>query len=359
MDGLDQDIDDFFDFVVIDKEMLDDRINNKTKKPNKPEKLKEEEDTMKGAGGELLLTSTKSNTAQSANNDDVKLEDFKIKKVIDKGSFGKVFLVVNTKTGRELAMKRINKDILIEKGQIINTKTEKDILFQAKNPFILSMEYVFQNDLRIYFFLEYVKAGNIFDHLCIKKRFPESQVKFIAAQILVALGYLHANKIVHRDLKPENVLVDEMGYIKLADFGLAKFLEPNQAAKSFCGTAEYLAPEILDMKGHGFSVDWWTLGILIYEMTTGRPPFMHQNHHRLGVLIRQGNIIFPHPERHGIPMSDELKDIITKLLNKDVETRLGSQNDADEIVNHPWFSDIDWDKIMKKELPSPFQPDLD
>ena len=136
---------------------------------------------------------------------------------------------------------------------------------------------------------------------------------------MVALGYLHANKIVHRDLKPENVLVDEMGYIKLADFGLAKFLEPNQAAKSFCGTAEYLAPEILDMKGHGFSVDWWTLGILIYEMTTGRPPFMHQNHHRLGVLIRQGQIIFPHPERHGIPMSDELKDIITKLLCKDVE----------------------------------------
>lgn len=105
--------------------------------------------------------------------DEVKLEDFKIKKVIDKGSFGKVFLVVNTKTGQELAMKRINKDILIEKGQILNTKTEKDILFQAKNPFILSMEYVFQNDLRIYFFLEYVKAGNIFDHLCIKKRFPE------------------------------------------------------------------------------------------------------------------------------------------------------------------------------------------
>lgn len=106
-------------------------------------------------------------------------------------------------------MKRINKDILIEKGQILNTRTEKDILFQAKNPFILTMDYVFQNDLRIYFFLEYVSGGNLFDHLCQNKRFPENVVKFLSAQILIALGYLHANKIVHRDLKPENVLMDE------------------------------------------------------------------------------------------------------------------------------------------------------
>ena len=103
---------------------------------------------------------------------------------------------------------------------------------------------------------------------------------------MIAIGYLHANKVVHRDLKPENVLIKENGYIKLADFGLAKFLKPNQLTKSFCGTAEYLAPEILEMNGHGFCVDWWTFGILIYEMVTGRPPFMHQNNHKLGTLIR-------------------------------------------------------------------------
>lgn len=256
-------------------------------------------------------------------------------------------------------MKRINKDILIEKGQILNTKTEKDILFQAKNPFILTMDYVFQNDHRIYFFLEYVRGGNIFDHLCIHRRFSEEQVKFLSAQILVALGYLHANKIVHRDLKPENVLVDETGYIKLADFGLAKFLQQDQAAKSFCGTAEYLAPEILDMKGHGFAVDWWTLGVLIYEMVTGRPPFMHQNHAKLGELIRKGHIIFPNAERHGIPMTEELKDLIRKLLDRDQKKRLGSINDADDIVNHPWFADMNWEKLMAKEIPSPFMPDME
>ena len=148
------------------------------------------------------------------------------------------------------------------------------------------MDYVFQNELRIYFFLEYVRGGNLFDHLCYKKRFTEDETKFIGAQVLIALGYLHCNKIMHRDLKPENVLLDLDGYVKLADFGLAKFLSPNQQAKSFCGTAEYLAPEILTQTGHNKSVDWWTFGILLYEMVTGRPPFMNSNQNKLSNLIK-------------------------------------------------------------------------
>lgn len=221
------------------------------------------------------------------------------------------------------------------------------------------MDYVFQNELRIYFFLEFVRGGNLFDHLCYKRRLDEDVVKFISAQVLVGLGYLHANKIVHRDLKPENVLMDLDGYIKLADFGLAKFMRPDESTKSFCGTAEYLAPEILDMNGHGFAVDWWTLGVLIYEMVTGRPPFMNKNHHKLGILIRQGQVIFPDPVRHGIPMSEDLKDLIRKLLEKNPAKRLGSNGDADEIVNHPWFKGVEWDKIMKKEVKAKFIPDLD
>ena len=152
---------------------------------------------------------------------------------------------------------------------------------QAKCPFIISMQYIFQNELRLYFFLEFVQGGNLFDHLCYKRRFDEDVVKFISAQILIGIGYLHANKIVHRDLKPENVLMDLNGYVKLADFGLAKFIKNNEPTQSFCGTAEYLAPEILDMSGHGFAVDWWTFGVLIYEMATGRPPFMNKNMTRL------------------------------------------------------------------------------
>lgn len=214
------------------------------------------------------------------------LDDFKIIKVLDKGSFGKVFLTYNVKSKKLYAMKRIDKDILIEKKQIENTKTEKEVLFQASHPFVLSMDYVFQNDYRLYFFLDFVKGGNLYDHLYKKKRFEEKIVKFIGVQVALGLGYLHANNIVHRDLKPENVLMDEQGYIVLADFGLAKFLSPQEQSKSFCGTAEYLAPEILGMAGHSHSVDWWTLGILLYEMSTGRPPFMDKNHHTLGHKIK-------------------------------------------------------------------------
>lgn len=204
-------------------------------------------------------------------------------------------------------MKRLNKDVVLQKNQVENIKVEKEILFQADHPFVNSMDYVFSNELRIYFFLKYVPGGNIYDNLYKVQRFEEPAVKFISAQIVLALGYLHSNGIVHRDLKPENVLMDANGYICLADFGLAKFLKDKEdQTYSFCGTAEYLAPEILDMKGHGFSVDWWTLGILMYEMATGRPPFMNKSHHRLGILIRTGKIIFPDPVRHGIEMSSEL-----------------------------------------------------
>ncbi len=189
-------------------------------------------------------------------------------------------------------------------------------------------------------------GGNIYDNLYKVQRFSEEQVKFIAAQIVLALGYLHGNQIVHRDLKPENVLMDEKGYICLADFGLAKYLKETDQTFSFCGTAEYLAPEVLDMKGHGFAVDWWTLGILMYEMATGRPPFMNKSHHKLGLLIRTGKIIFPDPVRHGIEMSPHLQDLITRLLDRDPTTRIGASNeDAKQIIEHPFFNGMDWSNL--------------
>ena len=128
------------------------------------------------------------------------------------------------------------------------------------------MDYVFQNDYRVYFFLDYVRGGNLYENLFKVKRFPEDTVKFYVAQLVLALEELHNKGVVHRDLKPENVLLTETGYIRLADFGLAKFLSDGDTTYSFCGTAEYLAPEVIDMKGHNFAVDWWTVGILTYEL---------------------------------------------------------------------------------------------
>ncbi len=151
--------------------------------------------------------------------------------------------------------------------------------------------------------------------------------------------------------------MDTNGYIFLADFGLSKFLQgETDQTYSFCGTAEYLAPEILDMKGHGFSVDWWTFGILVYEMATGRPPFMHKNHHQLGQMIRKSPIIFPDPVRHKIEMSEDLKDLITRLLDRNPATRLGYSTDVKEILSHPFFQGIDFDALRKKELEAPYVP---
>lgn len=143
-------------------------------------------------------------------------------------------------------------------------------------------------------------------------------------------------------------MIQEDGYIKLADFGLAKFLTgPDQSTATFCGTPEYLAPEIIQSNSHSFGVDWWTLGILVYELCTGRPPFFNQNHKKLGSLITKGSIIFPDPVKHNIQMTDNIKDFIRKLLDKDPSKRLGNKG-PEEIMQHPWFDDLDFNKLIKK-----------
>jgi serum/glucocorticoid-regulated kinase 2 len=156
-------------------------------------------------------------------------------------------------------------------------------------------------------------------------------------------------------LKPENVLVGEDGYLLVADFGLAKAVNNSELANSFCGTAEYLAPEMLIGNGHDYTVDWWALGILIYEMIVGIPPFFHRNKHRMYFLIRESPVNFPDPVRHKITVSPEAQDLIVKLLDKNRKTRLGA-NGIDEILNHPWFADIDKEKLIAKQLDPPYVP---
>lgn len=165
----------------------------------------------------------------------------------------------------------------------------------------------------------------MFKHLSEQRRFNETRVKFYAAQIALALGYLHKSNIYYRDLKPENILLGLDGYILLADFGLAKIkqgddgVEPN----SFCGTPEYISPEMIIGSGHDHTLDWWALGVLIYEMIIGIPPFYHKNQNQMYLLIQQAPLKWPDPERHKIFVSEEAKDLITMLLQKDRKKRLG------------------------------------
>ena len=181
-----------------------------------------------------------------------------------------------------------------------------------------------------------------------------------AMTVAMALGHLHSQKIIYRDLKPENILMGEDGYVMLTDFGLAKILEQNEMAQSFCGTPEYLAPEILEEKGHTFPVDWWALGILTYEMIVGFPPFYtgSSNNNKMYELIKTKPVFFPDAKKHGISMSDECKDFITKCLKKDSKDRIGTTKGLEEILSHPWFASIDRNALLNKTITPKFKPKL-
>ncbi len=241
---------------------------------------------------------------KSTEGDTTSLDDFEVRSIIGQGTFGKVYLVEHTKTCTFYAMKSIRKDVVIDHEQLENLRLEKHILLCVDHPFLIRMEYVFQKTYRIYFLMEFVKGGELYKHLSDVRRFSEERAKFYSVQIVLALGYLHESKVVYRDLKPENILLSQDGYIRLADFGLAKMLG-EEIANSFCGTPEYLSPEMILGTGHDHTLDWWTLGILLYEMVVGIPPFYHPNKHKMYYMIQKAGLKWPQADRHGFEISAE------------------------------------------------------
>lgn len=228
------------------------------------------------------------------------------------------------------------------------------VLGKASHPFIVSLEYAFQTNKKLYIALEYVCGGDLFQHLSMCEVFLEPRAKFYAAQILLVLEFLHSRNIIYRDLKPENVLIDKDGNIKITDFGLAKELnidgpECQLRTKTFCGTIEYLAPELIIGMPYGKSVDWWALGILIYEMLTGWPPWSDENRDTLLKKILLEPLHTDHEN-----LSPEAKDLLEGMLRKKHEERI---NPAD-IKKHPFFASIDFDKLLAKQIEPPFKPEL-
>ena len=304
----------------------------------------------------VVMPKTDSNTVFSSHKKvkEVKLEDFKVLKVIGRGSFGKVNLVEYLPTHETYAMKSLKKDLLIEQEQIENTLLEKEILQTIDYPLLCGLVFCFQTEERIYFIMPFLSGGELFQHLRKFRTFDEDKVRFYGAQIALALEYLHSKGIVYRDLKPENILMDEEGYLKLADFGMAKKLKDDEKAMSFCGTPEYLAPEIITMEGHDKNGDWWSFGILLFEMLCGLPPFYVENLDKMYELIKTSSVKFP----KRINLSEDAKDVIRKLLEKNPKKRLGSQKGIEEIKNHPFFASIDFDMVVHKQIKAPFIPEL-
>lgn len=198
------------------------------------------------------------------------------------------------------AVKAIRKDVLIQYDQVDSTLLEKEIMLEVDHKNLCSMDYVFQNDYRLFFVMPFIRGGELYKVMKQRKRFTEDIVKFYAAQLVLGLGYLHQMNIIHRDLKLENILLDQSGYIKIIDYGLAKMYDETKLAQTFCGTPEYLAPEMVKEEGHDFGVDWWTVGILIYEMLIGITPFYNKSRNRLMDKITGTRVVFPDKNKYKI-----------------------------------------------------------
>ncbi|PRP75317.1 protein kinase [Planoprotostelium fungivorum] len=278
-------------------------------------------------------------------------DDFELLTIIGKGSFGKVMQVRKKDDGKIFAMKVLRKEAVIARKQVTHTKAEKSILQKIQHPFIVKLHYAFQTADKLYMILDYINGGELFFHLKKEGRFTESRVRFYAAQITSAIAHLHSLGIVYRDLKPENILLDNNGNITITDFGLSKEIKPEEGTHTFCGTPEYLAPEVLKGQGHGTAVDWWSLGTLIYEMLTGLPPFYSQNINYMYQKIMQGELRFPSF------ISNEAQILLEGLLTRDVDKRLGSgPNGGDDVKKSAFFSGLDWAALERKEIEPPFKP---
>ncbi|KAF9993362.1 hypothetical protein BGZ65_011122 [Modicella reniformis] len=246
-------------------------------------------------------------------------------------------------------MKVLKKTEVVRLKQVEHINSEKQILSQVHFPFIVNLFTTFQDDRNLYMLLEYVIGGELFSHLRKAGRFTNDMTRFYAAEIVLAIEYLHSRDIIYRDLKPENLLLDSTGHVKITDFGFAKRVEDR--TWTLCGTPEYLAPEIIQSKGHGKAVDWWALGILIFEMLAGYPPFFDDNPFGIYEKILAGRIYFP---SHIDPTA---KDLIKKLLTADRTKRLGDLKDgSDDIKNHKWFRGVDWQGLRDRTVVAPIVP---
>ncbi|KAM5570598.1 serine/threonine-protein kinase [Rosa sericea] len=285
--------------------------------------------------------------------------DFEILRVVGKGAFGKVFQVRKKSSNGEedgdglYAMKVMRKETVIKKNHVDYMKAERDILTKVVHPFIVQLRYSFQTKCKLYLMMDFINGGHLFYHLYRQGIFSEDQARFYTAEIVSAVSHLHKCGIVHRDLKPENVLMDADGHVMLTDFGLAKEIDEDSRSNSMCGTTEYMAPEILLSKGHNKDADWWSIGILLYEMLSGQPPFTHANRKKLQERIIREKVKLP-PY-----LTTEAHSLLKGLLQKEPSQRLGSgPSGGDNIKSHKWFKTINWKKLEARELLPKFKPDV-
>jgi len=283
--------------------------------------------------------------------EDIKRENLLVIGTLGKGSFGHVQLVKDSKTGKTYALKAVSKQQIVQTGQQGHIMSEKRVMTMLHHPFLIKLFATYKDRDRLYFLLEPSLGGELFSVLRARTFFDEDTARFYAASVISAFEYMHARNIIYRDLKPENLLLDAQGYLKVTDFGFAKIVTGR--TYTLCGTPDYLAPEIVAGKGHGKGVDWWTLGILIFEMLSSYPPFYDEDPMKTYAKIMHGKISFP------THFSKEAVDLIKKLLHHKPTKRLGvTKGGASAIKEHPWFDGFDWKALFDKKLVAPIIPQI-
>ncbi|XP_006915106.1 ribosomal protein S6 kinase alpha-2 isoform X1 [Pteropus alecto] len=279
---------------------------------------------------------------------------FELLKVLGQGSYGKVFLVRKVKgsDARQLYAMKVLKKATLKVRDRVRSKMERDILAEVNHPFIVKLHYAFQTEGKLYLILDFLRGGDLFTRLSKEVMFTEEDVKFYLAELALALDHLHSLGVIYRDLKPENILLDEEGHIKITDFGLSKeAIDHDKRAYSFCGTIEYMAPEVVNRRGHTQSADWWSFGVLMFEMLTGSLPFQGKDRKETMALVLKAKL--------GMPqfLSPEAQSLLRALFKRNPCNRLGAGSDGvEEIKRHPFFATIDWNKLYRKEIKPPFKP---
>jgi len=295
----------------------------------------------------------------------VGIEDFEIRRVLGTGGFGKVFQVASTATtGKRkekiFAMKVLKKAVTvrnketkeIEREINVHAKLERDVLLAVRHPFIVDLHYAFQAGGKVYLVMEYLAGGELFMQLQKERMLMEDTAMFYLTQVLLALEHLHKAGIIYRDLKPENIMLDREGHVKLTDFGCVKESASEELNYTFCGTVEYMAPEILNRSGrHGKEVDWWSFGILTHDMLTGNPPFTGNNRKVITERVLKAKLQL---KKYLTPNA---KDLLRQLLQRSVESRLGhGEEDAKAVKAHRFFKGVNWDDVMSRRTKPPFLP---
>ncbi|KAH0527934.1 hypothetical protein TsFJ059_002853 [Trichoderma semiorbis] len=278
------------------------------------------------------------------------LGDFEILRTLGTGSFGRVHLVQSKHNQRFYAVKVLKKAQVVKMKQVEHTNDERRMLSDVKHPFLITLWGTFQDWKNLYMVMDFVEGGELFSLLRKSGRFPNPVAKFYAAEATLALEYLHSKNIIYRDLKPENLLLDRHGHLKITDFGFAKRV-PDKTW-TLCGTPDYLAPEVVSNKGYNKSVDWWSLGILIYEMLCGYTPFWDSGSPmRIYENILKGKVKYP------AYINPDAQNLLERLITADLTKRLGNLfGGSQDVRNHPWFAEVTWDRLARKDIDAPYTP---